>query len=97
MAFNGAGISAGSQTNVGGGGAGTGAAGAAGSSSSSSSSSSLSSSSTTELKSSDTFGFGELPQIVGAAGRKKRELPEPVQSSSFIDTLVIKKRNAASK
>jgi hypothetical protein len=79
-------MSAGSQTNVGGGGA----------SSSSSSSSSSQSESQSEISSGgDSFGFGSLQQVVGNAGRKKRELPVPADSdsSSFIDTLVRNKRS----
>jgi len=75
-------LSAGSQTNVGGGG--------------SSSSSSNSQAETQEISSgSDAFGFGDLTQIVGSAGRKKRELPQPADSSSFIDMLINKKKRSA--
>jgi len=78
-------MSASSLTQVGGGGA------------SSSSSSSQTTITETETISSggDAFGFNSLPQVVGAAGRKKRELPQPADSSSFIDLLVRKKRRAA--
>jgi len=79
-------MSAGSQTNVGGGGA----------SSSSSSSSSQSETQNQEISSGgDPFGFGNSQQVLGSAGRKKRELPVPAEgdSSSFIDTLVRNKRS----
>jgi len=78
-------------------GAGAGAAGTAGSSQSASSISSSSSSQT--LQTSDSFGFGELSQVLGSAGRKKRALPNPAHgsSSSFIDKLIKKKRNANKK
>jgi len=77
-------MSAGSQTNVGGGGA------------ASSSSSSQSESQFEEISSGgDPFGFGNSQQVLGSAGRKKRELPVPAEgaSSSFIDTLVRNKRS----
>jgi len=77
-------MSAGSQTNVGGGGA----------SSSSSSSQSQSQFNSQEIQSGgDPFGMNGLQQTQGAGGRKKRELPEPADSSSFIDTLVRNKRS----
>jgi len=79
-------LSAGSQTNVG------------GSQSVSNSQASQTSVTQTEISSGDAFGFGELQQVVGNAGRKKRELPQPSDSSSFIDALINKKkRNAANK
>jgi hypothetical protein len=67
--------------------------GAAGSSSSSQQSSS--SATETEIQSGgDAFGFGELGQITSL--RKKREFPEPAAeaSSSFIDTLVVRKKRS---
>jgi hypothetical protein len=61
-------LSAGSQTNVGG-----------SSSSNSQQSSSFSSEQTfSEIQAgSDPFGMKSLPQVLGNAGRKKRELPQP--------------------
>jgi len=77
------------MTNVGGGGGGA----------SSFQSQSSKTSEITEIQSGDSFGFGELSQVVGSAGRKKRELPEPAHgsSSSFIDTLFRRKRSHADK
>jgi len=72
--------------------------GGSSSSSSSSSQQSSSSSQTQEIQSGpDSFGFGSLGQVLGDAGRKKRELPDPAHgsSSSLIDVLVRKKRMAA--
>jgi hypothetical protein len=79
-------MSAASSTNVG---------GTAGGSSSQSQSSQSSSQTQTISSDGDPFGLNQLPPITDTQPRKKRELPQPAESSSFIDLLVRKKRQAA--